>query len=148
MRILFLGAMLCATLLAMHDARADAFDDAAVKYAVPVQVLRAIAAVESSNRHSGIIKHNKNGTVDYGIMQINSIHYNTTCKDLDVLKRRDNIMCGARILASHKRHSKTDPIWHARYHSKTPSKKSRYAKKLEKALQVQRAYASVKEKEN
>jgi soluble lytic murein transglycosylase-like protein len=50
---------------------ADCFDTAAARHSVPADLLRAIACVESNfNAHA--VNRNRNGSVDYGVMQINS----------------------------------------------------------------------------
>lgn len=50
------------------------FDEAAKEYNIPKQLLVAIARVES-NLKPNAINYNKNGTFDYGVMQINSSWY-------------------------------------------------------------------------
>jgi len=50
------------------------FDEAARMYGVSKDLLIAIAKVES-NMKPNAINHNKNGTFDYGVMQINSAWY-------------------------------------------------------------------------
>ena len=54
-------------------ARADCFDEAAAYQHVNPAVLRAIAWQESHGRGDALHR-NANGSLDYGIMQINSIH--------------------------------------------------------------------------
>ena len=53
--------------------RADCFDEAAAYQHVNPAVLRAIAWQESHGR-ADALHRNDNGSLDYGIMQINSIH--------------------------------------------------------------------------
>ena len=51
---------------------ADCFDTAAERHRVSADLLRAIACVESNfNPHA--VNRNRNGSVDYGVMQINSV---------------------------------------------------------------------------
>ncbi|MCD4831021.1 MAG: lytic transglycosylase domain-containing protein [Anaerohalosphaeraceae bacterium] len=47
------------------------FDDAGRHYNIPPGLLKAISLVES-NMQPDAVNHNKNGSVDYGHMQINS----------------------------------------------------------------------------
>jgi soluble lytic murein transglycosylase-like protein len=54
-------------------ARANCFDDAAAYQHVNPLILRAIAWQESHNR-ADAMHVNANGSVDYGVMQINTIH--------------------------------------------------------------------------
>lgn len=61
---------------ACGNARADCFDEAARYQKVNPLILRAIAWQESHNRPDALNK-NTNGSVDYGLMQINSIHLQT-----------------------------------------------------------------------
>jgi soluble lytic murein transglycosylase-like protein len=51
---------------------ADCFETAAERHRVSADLLRAIACVESNfNPHA--MNRNRNGSVDYGVMQINSV---------------------------------------------------------------------------
>ncbi|WP_249173340.1 lytic transglycosylase domain-containing protein [Burkholderia dolosa] len=56
--------------------RADAmcFEDAGARYGIDPNLLHAIAIVES-NMNPNAIGKNRNGTVDVGLMQINSSHF-------------------------------------------------------------------------
>ncbi|SIT44958.1 BapC protein [Paraburkholderia ribeironis] len=68
-----LSTMLAGFVLAAGTSRADVIDNAAHQYQVNADVLRAIAYYESHlNPHA--YHRNLNGTVDIGLMQINSIH--------------------------------------------------------------------------
>lgn len=89
-----------------------------------------IAALESNFKEEAI-NYNSNGSVDYGLFQINTIHWSTTCKDLDIFTLEGNAQCAARLVFTLKyKHSAKDPCWLARYHSSTPSKKELYCQKL------------------
>lgn len=107
---------------------------AAARHDVPATVLRAIAHVESRFGKDRRVRYNANGTTDIGVFQINTVHLDTTCKGLDVKHVKWNTLCAARILKIHKKKKEVDPAWYARYHSKTPSKKLIYYKKLTEAL--------------
>ena len=76
------------------------------------------------------VRVNTNGTVDYGMFQINSVHWNTTCKGLNVMTFNGNVRCAVRLVKQAKLHSGHDSLWLARYHSKTKSKKILYTKLL------------------
>ena len=54
------------------EAYQNCFEDAAKHQGIPKDVLMAIAAQESSFNPRAVNRSNKNGTVDYGMMQINS----------------------------------------------------------------------------
>jgi len=47
------------------------FDQAGLYYNIPADLLRSIARVES-NHNPAAVNRNKNGTMDYGLMQVNS----------------------------------------------------------------------------
>jgi len=119
--------------LASCNARADCFDDAAEYQQVNPLILRAIAWQESRNRPDAKNK-NVNGSTDYGLMQVNSIH-------LPVLSRygigRDTLMEPCKnvyIAAWHLRQkmNRYGNTWQAvgAYHSETPSLRDKYAKQI------------------
>jgi soluble lytic murein transglycosylase-like protein len=51
------------------------FDEAGSEYGISAELLRAIARYESGN-NPGAVNYNKNGSYDFGLMQINSGWYN------------------------------------------------------------------------
>lgn len=105
---------------------------AANAYGIDAQALVKIGYVES-RYNQGAIRHNKNGTIDVGMFQVNSVHWSKECKGLDVTTLQGNADCAAKLIAGHATHAATDSAWLGRYHSKTPSKKLYYAKQLDKA---------------
>lgn len=126
-------AVAVAILLAMQPARADCFDDAAAYQHVNPLVLRAIAWQESHNRPNAT-HLNANGSLDYGVMQINSIH-------LSELSRyhigRDTLMepCKNVYIAAWHLRSKMEKYgntWAAigAYHSETPAERDLYARHI------------------
>lgn len=140
MGVLKVGLFLLVTLLAMRHAKADQALDAAIwkasqRYDVSPEVLRAIAHIESSGGKFRALRRNLNGTYDIGTFQINSVHWNATCKDYDISSVQGNALCAAKLLAGHKRHASTDVAWRGRYHSKTPSLKHQYDTKIRKYVQ-------------
>lgn len=99
---------------------------AALEYHVDAQDLVKIAYTESKFK-ADAVRSNKNGTVDYGMFQVNSVHWSTTCKGMQVMQLRDNARCAAKILSRIKvKYSNSDIQWLGRYHSGTPSKKAFY----------------------
>lgn len=68
-----LMSLCMAMLSAAPRANADCFEEAGAYQHVSATVLRAIAWQESHNR-AGAVHRNTNGSVDYGVMQINSVH--------------------------------------------------------------------------
>lgn len=115
---------------------AAALYGAAGTYNIKPKYLFAIWAIESSGDRSGTvhIKENKNGTFDVGPFQINSIHISRTCKEHDIFTFKGNVYCAAKLIKLHSRFKNKDECWLARYHSKTPSKKKIYCKKIKKEL--------------
>ncbi|MFA1289087.1 lytic transglycosylase domain-containing protein [Xanthomonas axonopodis pv. nakataecorchori] len=132
-RILFAAALACAA----PFARADCFEEAAGYQHVNPWVLRAIAWQESRGRADAIHRNN-NGTVDYGKMQINSIH----------LRRlssygisRDALMhpCISVYVAAWRLREMTNKYgntWAAvgAYHSETPGERDKYAHAIHSIL--------------
>jgi soluble lytic murein transglycosylase-like protein len=111
--------------------RADCFDGAAHYQKVDPMILRGIATVEShDNPHA--INHNRNGSVDYGMMQINSIHLRELKKygvhRADLMNECKNIYTAAYLLKQKmKVHGNT---WVAvgSYHSESPALRNQYAR--------------------
>lgn len=60
--------------------------DASKRFNIPVDLLYAIARVETGNRANLVSKPNKNGTQDIGLMQINSIHLPRLKKEFGITK--------------------------------------------------------------
>lgn len=112
---------------------ADCFDEAGRYQKVNSWVLRAIAWQESRNRPEALNK-NTNGSIDYGLMQINSIH-------LPILSRygiSSNMLmdpCKNIYIAAWHLRQKMDKhgnTWIAvgAYHSETPALRDRYARQI------------------
>lgn len=112
------------------------FDEAGAQYGINPLILRAIAKVES-NFNPRAINWNRNGTYDFGVMQINTIwapvlgieRWNTLGDPCS------NIKTGAMILADCMK--KYGYTWEAIgcYNSRTPDKRDRYALKVFSQLQ-------------
>jgi len=122
---------LCCAPIRAHAA--DCFDAAASYQHVNPMVLRAIAWQESHNRADA--KHvNANGSVDYGVMQINTIHLPTLARygiDRDALMSPcKNIYIAAWQLR--KQVIKYGNTWAAvgAYHSATPALRDQYAQQI------------------
>lgn len=120
-------------LLAHRSAKANCFDDAAAYHHVNANILRAIAWQESHNQPAA--KHvNDNGSIDYGVMQINSIHLRRLSQygvNASVLMEPcKNVYIAAWHLRSQiDRYGNT---WAAvgAYHSATPSLRDQYAAQI------------------
>ncbi|HEX4044123.1 MAG TPA: lytic transglycosylase domain-containing protein, partial [Gammaproteobacteria bacterium] len=55
----------------VNDVPLDCINQAAITYHVPATIILSVMKKEGGK--NGDANHNKNGTVDYGVMQINSI---------------------------------------------------------------------------
>jgi len=132
-RALVILAFSLAGLSASSAARADCFDEAARYQKVNPLVLRAIAWQESHNRPDARHK-NDNGSVDYGLMQINSVHlpmlsqYGISTGTL--MEPCKNVYVAAWHLRQ--KMNKYGNSWQAigAYHSETPSLRDRYARQI------------------
>lgn len=111
---------------------ADCFDTAASYQSVDANILRAISKKEN-NRCDGAINKNKNGSIDIGCMQINSVHfkelsaYGVSPYHLAEQDQCKNIYVGAwhyKLMIQ-----KYGNTWTAvgAYHSETPKLRDQYA---------------------
>ncbi|RZF23458.1 lytic transglycosylase [Paraburkholderia sp. UYCP14C] len=136
MRAYAIGSIACGCIISA-PAHANCFDDAAAYQHVNPLVLRAIAWQESRNQ-PGATHLNANGSTDFGLMQINSIH-------LNVLSRygitRDALMAPCKniyIAAWQLRCQivKYGNTWAAvgAYHSATPALRDQYARQIAATL--------------
>lgn len=130
--------------LLIHGVPIECINQAAVTYYVPAQVIISVLAVEGGN--VGTASPNKNGTYDFGPMQINSTWlpqiapYGYTQKQLQY-DPCVNVMVGAWILSN--RISETvaaskGDYWTgvAGYHSRTPYYNQRYQTKVLNNYQI------------
>ena len=130
----------CLVTLTLLAAAAQAeqlcFEEAGAEYSINPQILKAIAKVES-NFNPRAVNWNKNGTYDFGVMQINSSWYYTLGKDwwMNLGDPCSNIKGGAKILSGCMK--KYGYSWEAIgcYNSQTPSKRDKYAMSVFKQLQ-------------
>jgi soluble lytic murein transglycosylase-like protein len=137
-RTLVTAVAVIATLLAAGQARADCFDEAAKYQKVNPLILRAIAWQESHNRPEALHK-NANGSTDYGLMQINSVHlpvlaqYGISTSTL--MEPCKNVYIAAWHLRQQM--NKYGNTWQAvgAYHSETPSLRDQYARQIVAILQ-------------
>lgn len=134
----FASLVVCALCVcAAAPAQADCYDEAAAYHQVNPLILRAIAWQESHN-HADAVGHNANGSTDYGLMQINSVH-------LPVLQQygitRSTLMDGCKnvyVAAWHLRQQmdRYGNTWAAvgAYHSATPALRDKYASEIRAIL--------------
>jgi soluble lytic murein transglycosylase-like protein len=123
---------LCVATAAM-PARADCFDEAAQYQKVNPLILRAIAWQESHN-HPDAVHKNANGSIDYGVMQINSIHLPTLSQygisRATLMEPCKNVYIAAWHLRQ--KMNKYGNTWAAvgAYHSETPTLRNQYAQQI------------------
>ncbi|AOI91991.1 transglycosylase SLT domain-containing protein [Burkholderia pseudomultivorans] len=125
---------------ALHGvARADCLDDAAAFQHVSVSLLRGIAQVESG-MNPNAVNTNTNGTVDIGLMQINSTWLPTLAREgitqQSLFDACTNAYVGAWILSQNIR--QLGPNWNAigAYNSASPDKRLVYARKVYDAIRT------------
>ncbi|MEF3192145.1 MAG: lytic transglycosylase domain-containing protein [Campylobacterales bacterium] len=116
------------------------FEEAGRYYNIPPILLKKIAAIESSYRPNAICR-NKNGTVDYGLMQINSIHLRRLAQwginEKNILDPKINIFAGSWLLSEHIRNHGFSLEGIGNYHSATPEHKKKWLERLIGALRQQ-----------
>ena len=119
-------------------AYASCFEDAAQRYSVPVDVLKAISQVESGGDAKAINKANSDGSYDIGHMQINSSWLPRLAKyGIDERKLMDpcvNTHIGAWLLAENV--YRMGMTWNAvgAYNARSESKRLLYARKVASVL--------------
>lgn len=111
---------------------------ASVQSRLPEPLLLAIAMHESSI-NSVATNRNKNGSLDVGVMQINSIHWPRIIEmggqPKDLLDPCINVMMGALLLKEQVDQFGLNAYAIGRYHSATPEYRDRYARAVCNMLQ-------------
>jgi soluble lytic murein transglycosylase-like protein len=93
------SAILLFAFLCFGNAKAFCFDQAAHRYSIPMNLLHAVAQVESSFQHKAI-STNRDGSINYGLMQIhesNLVWLGHTKET--IMEPCPNVLAGARVLA-------------------------------------------------
>jgi soluble lytic murein transglycosylase-like protein len=117
------------------SANAFCFQEAGQRYAVSPWLLWAIAKAES-NLDPSAIHHNRNGTIDVGLMQINSIWAGQLGGTWDVLGDPcTNVMTGAWILSQCIQDYGYTWAAVGCYHSRTPTRRDAYAARIAAILE-------------
>jgi len=119
--------------LAAAPAHADCFDEAAKYQKVNPLILRAIAWQESHNQPDAMNK-NANGSIDYGLMQINSVHL-TQLAQYGISTTTLMQPCKSVYIAAwhlRQRMNKYGNTWQAvgAYHSETPALRDLYSRQI------------------
>jgi len=112
----------------------DCIHEAAQCFNINPLIIKAIIWQESNNRQN-VVNINKNKTQDVGIMQINSIHFNTL-KSYGVSEKElrenscSNVFSGSWILNQVIQNNGYSWEGIGKYHSKIPYYRDRYVSKL------------------
>ncbi|WP_407973183.1 lytic transglycosylase domain-containing protein (plasmid) [Burkholderia pyrrocinia] len=119
------------------QARADCISDAAQLYNVNPDILRAIAYYES-HLNPDALNRDANGTLDIGLMQINSVHLPTLRREGIGLAQLKDPAVNARVGAALLRNeiNRYGATWRAvgAYHSLTPSLNYQYAAAVQRVF--------------
>ena len=117
----------------INDVPIDCINHAAIIYHVPATVI--LSVMKKENGRNGEANRNKNGTFDYGVMQINSIWlpriaaYGYTKNDLQ-FNACKNVQVATWIIGQSMASGKS--LWSgvANYHSRTPAYNHPYKNSL------------------
>jgi hypothetical protein len=108
----------------------NAIQQASFKYKVDSKELTAIAILETGLGKYSVSKKNRNGTIDKGLFQINTINY-SKCIEYNLDSPEGSALCAAKILSNMR---KIRPDYLGAYHSKTPKHKKEYLQRMAKIL--------------
>ncbi len=113
------------------------FEEAGAQYNIPPLLLKNIATIESGH-NAKAIGRNANGTLDYGLMQINSMHLRRLAKwgitEKNILDPKINIYVGSWLLSEHIKERGFNLQAIGNYHSKTQVYKEKWLRRLVVAL--------------
>jgi soluble lytic murein transglycosylase-like protein len=115
------------------------FQKAGTYYNIPPLLLKNIATIESAGNPNAI-RINDNGTKDYGLMQINSIHLHRLSawgiNESNILNPQINIFAGSYLLSEHIKEKGFNLQAIGNYHSKTQAYKDKWLHRLIIALKT------------
>ena len=122
----------------INDVPVDCINHAAIVYHVPAKIILSIMKAEGGR--NGMANKNKNGSIDYGVMQVNSTwlnkigDYGFTAKDLqfDACK---NVEVGAWIISQSLAEGETAWAGVGNYHSHTLKLNQRYSTTIKDNLE-------------
>jgi len=108
----------------------EAILNASKAYKVDALELTAIGIIETGLGKYARTRKNSNGTLDRGLFQINSVN-ESKCVEYNLDSPEGSALCAAKLISGIKtRHAD----YLGRYHSKTPTKKAKYFKKVSQVL--------------
>jgi len=133
--------LLCFLFIASLSAKPSDFDpyfeEAGRHYNIPPLLLKNIVRIES-NGNPDVVRINENGTKDYGLMQINSIHFRRLAlwgiNERNIMDPKVNIYVGSWLLSEHIKEHGFNLQAIGNYHSKTQAYKEKWLRKLVAAL--------------
>lgn len=115
------------------------FQKAGSYYNIPPLLVKNIVRIES-NGNPNAIRCNDNGTKDYGLMQINSIHFPKLAQwginERNILNPEINVFVGCWLLSEHIKERGFNLQAIGNYHSKTKIHQERWLQKLIVALKT------------
>lgn len=133
--LLFLSVTLCADVSSYEPY----FQKAGNYYNIPPLLLKNIATIESAGNPNAV-RINENGTKDYGLMQINSVHFHRLSawgiNERNILDPQINIFAGSYLLSEHIKEKGFNLQAIGNYHSKTQAHKERWLHRLIVALKT------------
>lgn len=103
---------------------------ASERYQIDALDLTVIGIIETGLGKYTKTMINSNGTKDRGLFQINSVNW-PKCVEYNLDSPEGSSFCAAKLLSEIKKKHKD---YLGRYHSRTPSKKASYLKKMSKIL--------------
>ena len=141
---IILSLALLAPFSGLQTAHATCWQEASLRYDVPITLLKAIAFVESSNR-ARIVAQNTNGSLDYGFMQINDFWLPELSKyrigTRELMDACTSVNVGAWILAQN--FQQMGYNWNAVGAYGAGTKKAKATARSQYAAKVQRAMADI-----
>lgn len=135
MRVIVLTVLLAALALPARADNGYCFEAAAQRYNVPAALLWAVAKVESGFNPTAV-NWNRNGSLDYGVMQINSVWLKTIGEErwMALGDPCFNIHMGAYVMADCLRRFGYTYEGIGCYNADSHDKRIRYATKVVKAM--------------
>jgi soluble lytic murein transglycosylase-like protein len=135
-----------ATLIFANSNYDDYFIESGKFFGIPPILLKKVAVIESS-LNQNCINYNTNKTIDYGIMQINSCHFEELKKigvtENMIMSPRVNIFAGAYLLSKYIKKEGFNLEAIGKYHSHTPYFKQKWNAKLIEELKLEISKSSL-----
>lgn len=138
-KIIFILMLVTLSLCAKPSDYEEYYQKVGSHYNIPPLLLKNIVRIESGGNPNAIRK-NDNGTKDYGLMQINSIHFSRLrqwgINENNIMNPQINIFVGGWLLSEHIKDRGFNLQAIGNYHSKTDVYREQWLKKLIIALKT------------